>query len=219
MWQWRPFEELDDVDTIIASISDHQSDISAEESIIVASAVPSRVREFTAGRSLARILLSRRDIHPKSILAGAGGQPVWPADIRGSISHTASHVGATVASRDTCRGIGLDIELTGSASQIDQTLIMTPSEIEFAAGTSIADCATLLFCCKEAAFKAVFPVVGEEFEFRDVEVSINDKEFRVVTTETRLSSNVLASGRGYLASGDGLVATVFCVGNKGPGRG
>ncbi len=93
MWQWRPFEELIDVDTIIEKVSDHQSALNTEESRIMTSAVSARVREFTAGQSLARIVLGHRDVHPKSIMVGADGQPVWPANVSGSISHTASRDG------------------------------------------------------------------------------------------------------------------------------
>lgn len=211
MWQWRPFQELNEVDTIIAKISDHQSALIAEELKIVASAVPARIREFTAGRSLARNLLARRDLHPKSISAGPGGQPVWPANISGSISHTASLVGVAIGSRGMYRGIGLDIELAGKANEIDQSLLMTPGEIEFARDRSDADLATRLFSCKEAAFKAVFPIVGEAFEFVDVEVSFSDDEFRVEMTTTRPSSNVLATGRGLQLSDGDHLATIFYI--------
>jgi len=125
MWEWRPFEKLLDVDTIIAEIDDHQCELFDEEKTYVTSAVPARVREFAAGRSLARNLMSHRDVHPKSIPAGPGGQPIWPAGITGSISHTASHIGVAVASQDLYQGIGLDIEVMGNVGQLDLSMVLT----------------------------------------------------------------------------------------------
>jgi len=214
MWQWRPFEELIDVDTIIADIDDYQCALDKDEFALVATAVPARVREFTAGRSLARSMLSHRDIRPKCIIAGDRGQPLWPDGICGSISHTASRVGVAVSSLAAYRGIGLDIETEGAARHLDETLILSAGERERTRADAGGDHATLAFCCKEAVFKSVFPIVGEALDFADITIEADGDGFCATTAGTRRSSDAVASGRGVIAKHDGLLAALFTIGNE-----
>ncbi len=210
-WNWWPFSELSDAHIVVARIEENQSALSDEEYSSIASAVPARVREFTAGRTLARVALSRLDVHPKSIPVGSGGQPVWPETITGSISHTATHAGVAVASQYLYRGVGFDIEVAGSADQLDQVLILTPREMDRMHNSPPADYVTKVFSCKEAVFKAVFPIAGEFFEFCDVEISLAGSNFQAAMKKSSRSARVLASGCGSVIARDGLVATVFCV--------
>jgi 4'-phosphopantetheinyl transferase EntD len=211
MWEWRPFEELNDVDIIIAKIADHQSDLSSDEFRLIASAVPSRVREFTAGRSLARFILKHRETYLKSIMIGAGGQPVWTPSISGSISHTHSHVGVAIVPRDACKGIGLDVEIAGSAAHLAKELILTPNELNRVQSTFLKDHVTKIFSCKEAVFKAVYPITEEAFEFGDIEIDVHEGKFRASMQKGGRTADLLSGGHGMLESRDDLIATIFRI--------
>ena len=73
------------------------------------------------------------------------------------------------------------------------------------------DYITQVFSCKEAAFKAIFPIVGEFFEFCDFEISMSGSEFQAAMKGNSRSAQILASGRGTVATRDGLIATTFYV--------
>src|SRR5438874_13378259 len=67
------------------------------EAAAVASAVPSRQREFATGRACARQALAALGVAPVPLDRGAGGAPAWPAGGVGSITHCAGYRGAAVA--------------------------------------------------------------------------------------------------------------------------
>jgi len=209
MWEWRPFQKLTGVDIVIARIDEQDSELLGDEAIHVASAMPARVREFAAGRSLARILLGHRDIPPKSITSGAGGQPVWPERIVGSISHTVSHVGVAVADSREYRGIGLDVEILNSADRLNNSLFLTRSEMEHL--EALANDATRFLSCKEAVFKAVFPTTGENFEFLDVEIRLSGAQFEARFAGDNPTRDLIASGSGAFEVHEGLVASIFRI--------
>jgi len=209
MWEWRPFQKLAGVDIVIARIVEQDSELFDNEAKYVASAVPARVREFAAGRSLARILLGHRDIPPKSITSGAGGQPVWPERIVGSISHTVAHVGVAVADIDECRGIGLDVEVINSADKLDNSLFLTKLEMENL--EAFSGDPTNFLSCKEAVFKAIYPITGENFEFPDVEIKFSGARFQASFRGDNPTRDLVASGSGALEFHDGLVASIFRI--------
>lgn len=211
MWEWRPFEKLTGVDITIAKIDDHQAALGCEEYAIVASAVQARVREFTAGRNLARFALGSTGIKPATIPVGPDGQPTWPSGITGSISHTATHVAVAAAKQNLYRGVGIDIEVTGSMNPQDISLVLTSREMDWLCDDSRSVHGLMIFSCKEAAFKAVFSIVGEHIDFTDVEVTLSASEFQVAMAGKSRTARIMSENRGLIATREGLVATIFYI--------
>ncbi|MFN7874035.1 MAG: 4'-phosphopantetheinyl transferase [Pirellula sp.] len=155
--------------------------LTARELQLVSKAVPKRVDEFRAGRHCARHALRKLGIEEFDLLKGPNREPIWPAGVVGSISHSDKYAAAAVASSQVYRSIGIDIE---RAKPLAMGLIKTigsPDEIRMVdslAGDRPWD--TLLFSAKEAFYKAWFPVTRTVLEFHDVRVDIKPAEERFV---------------------------------------
>jgi 4'-phosphopantetheinyl transferase EntD len=141
--------------------------LSAEERDLVASARTPRRVEFAAGRACAHRALAAIGADARTIGRGDRRQPVWPAGVTGSISHAAG-LAAAVATRssESVTGIGLDVELAEPLADDLWAVVLTPTErttCEAADEQGVA--AMAIFGAKEAAFKAVYPMVGVEIDF------------------------------------------------------
>jgi len=71
-----------------------------EEARYLGRAVPKRVREFAAGRLCARRALAEFGIVDFAVEVADDRQPVWPASMVGSITHTAGFCAAVAAERN-----------------------------------------------------------------------------------------------------------------------
>jgi len=69
-----------------------------------------RYREFAAGRSQARMLISALTGVAETLPIGSYRQPVWPAAVIGSISHSDEYCAVAVAPRTILDGLGIDVE-------------------------------------------------------------------------------------------------------------
>jgi 4'-phosphopantetheinyl transferase EntD len=148
-----------------------------EEEALLARAVDKRRREFTTGRHCARRALAALGVAPVPILRGPGGEPQWPASIAGSITHCPGYRAAAVAPTKTMATLGIDAE---PHEPLPDGLLAT-----IARGPELAhlrDLARrhpaiawerLLFCAKEAVYKAWFPLARRWLGFEDAEVTID----------------------------------------------
>ena len=98
----------------------------------------------------------------------ASGTRNWPAGYTGSVSHKGTIVVAAMVPTDRMRSIGIDVERHDSA-----TVPMIPGldTDEHPPAASDAVGRVSLFSVKEAAFKALQPILGRPLDFTDVEVS------------------------------------------------
>ena len=169
-----------------------------------------RVREFRAGRSLARALLCKVGLSPVEIAVSGDRVPIWPPGIVGSISHSDEFAFAAVGSAERFRGIGVDTEAEKVVSRDLWSYLFLKEEI-----TAIERCeadATELFCCKEAIYKSVFPFLRERFEFQDVVVNPQGNRFRARFRAKKMrSAREVESGNGWIFRIEGQVATVFTI--------
>jgi len=85
-----------------------------EEAQHLARAVPQRIQEFAAGRLCARRLLAEFGVLDFPVKAAEDRQPLWPASLVGSITHTVGFCAAVVAERRHLRAVGIDCEVVGS---------------------------------------------------------------------------------------------------------
>jgi len=127
-----------------------------EEVASLPRASPRRVREFAAGRHCAREALAQLGIAGAALPRRADRRPEWPPGILGAITHSADYAAAVVARRDACGGLGFDAERWGRVTRRLWRRIATPGEIEWLAsqGPAADRWATVLFCAKEAFYKA-----------------------------------------------------------------
>jgi 4'-phosphopantetheinyl transferase EntD len=156
-----------------------------EEEQIIAHAVPARRRDYAAVRSCARACLQRLGYTPVPILPGAGGAPMWPAGIRGSMTHCAGYAAAAVAPVRQILAIGIDAEPDAPLPDGVINLVATPAEQDHLAGMQLASGTPhwdrLLFSAKEAVYKAWFPLVGEWLDHQEAEIHFHPQD-RTFTT-------------------------------------
>jgi enterobactin synthetase component D len=158
-------------------------------------AVPSRRRDYLAGRRCARLALSALVGGAPDVPRGPDGAPVWPEGVVGSITHSGTHSGAlasaAVALGTDARGIGIDterLERFGNQSTVAR-LVVLPSEARIGHPALPDDLRLpLVFSAKEALFKCLYPLVRRRFYFESAElISVNVAEG---TFQARLTTDL-----------------------------
>ncbi len=149
-------------------------------------AVPKRAQEFAAGRLCARRALAEFGIVDFAVEVAGDRQPIWPASMVGSITHTAGFCAAVAAERGSVGALGLDSEVVGDVKVEIWPSVCLPMEIDWIRSlpaSQQARAVALLFSAKEAFYKCQYPVTHERLDFRDVRVeapwSASDGVFRV----------------------------------------
>ena len=161
---------------------------------------------------------ARRPRHPAApILRGYRGAPLWPDGIVGSITHCAGYCAAAVARKQDLLTIGLDAEPNAALPGGVLELISLPAERarlrELAATAPAIAWDRLLFCAKEAVYKAWFPLTGQWLGFADADITIDATE-RAFTARIQVPAPViygstLTSFTGsWLASEDLILAAI-----------
>jgi 4'-phosphopantetheinyl transferase EntD len=132
--------------------------------------VKKRVLEFSHGRECARAVLEIIGQPAVAIPRGNNREPLWPAGIVGSISHSGSSAAAVAVSKKYCLGIGLDIE---SDKPLDKDLIPMICRVDENVESNV-ERAKLLFSIKESIYKCIFPTVGKIVDFLEVKVCLDE---------------------------------------------
>jgi 4'-phosphopantetheinyl transferase EntD len=166
-----------------------------EEEKIIAQAVRARRREYAAVRSCARVCLGRLGYPPVPILPGVGGAPIWPAGIRGSMTHCAGYAAAAVGVHPPICGIGIDAEPDAPLPDGVLDLVATAAEQDHLAGTQPdgLNWDRLLFSAKEAVYKAWFPLVGEWLDHQQAEIIFHPHDGTFAAQLTR--DGLIVNGR------------------------
>jgi 4'-phosphopantetheinyl transferase EntD len=149
------------------------------EEAAMSRAVDSRRREFATGRACARSALERWGLSQRAIPVGSDGEPQWPEQIVGSITHCAGFRACAVARRRDILTIGIDAEpsrplregvLDAVASRDERVLLRRLAD---AVPDVQWDC--LLFSAKESVYKALFPFAAGRLGFKDAALSIDPR--------------------------------------------
>lgn len=191
-----------------------------EEEALIARATQKRRQEFAAGRECAREALAALGVGKMPILRGYRGAPQWPEGIAGSITHCPGYCATAVARTSDLAAIGLDAEPNATLPGGVLEMVTQPAERArlrdlAAAQSEIAwDC--LLFCAKEAVYKAWFPLTGRWLGFADADITINatDNTFhaRLLVPVPELGVPGLDGGfTGRWLSRDNLIVTAIAV--------
>lgn len=145
----------------------------AEEEISVSRAVPTRRREFAAGRACARRGLEALAMPVAAIPADADRVPLWPEGVVGSISHSAETAIAALGSTEDWAAIGIDIERRSDVGTDIARTVCTPEEWE--QNALHKDFIALMFSAKESVFKCVFPLERRFLDFQNVVITLRQQ--------------------------------------------
>jgi 4'-phosphopantetheinyl transferase EntD len=151
-----------------------------QEEEVVARAVPKRRQEFRTGRVCARRALHLLGRPAQPILRGIHGEPRWPAGVVGSITHCAGYRGAALGETTQVASIGIDAEPNEALPGGLLDSVGLPAELADVAnltrGYPGVSWDRLLFCTKEAVYKAWFPLTGHWLGFDQALVSLEPLE-------------------------------------------
>lgn len=145
-----------------------------EEEPLIARSVAKRRNEFVTARHCARLAMDRLGIPPAPILKGDKGEPRWPAGVVGSLTHTHGYRGAAVGHSHAVRSVGIDAEPHDVLPDKVLEAISLPAERrEIAELPSALHWDRILFCAKEATYKAWFPLTGRWLGFEDAHITFD----------------------------------------------
>jgi 4'-phosphopantetheinyl transferase EntD len=142
-----------------------------EEEPLIAKSVAKRRNEFITVRHCARIALGKLGLPPVPILKGEKGEPCWPDGVVGSLTHCAGYRGAVVGRTEAVRSVGIDAEPHDVLPDGVLNAISLPEERhETAALPEGLHWDRILFCAKEATYKAWFPLTKRWLGFEDAHI-------------------------------------------------
>lgn len=145
-----------------------------EEEPLIAKSVPKRRNEFVTVRYCARQALVELGADPVPILKGEKGEPCWPDGYVGSLTHCEGFRGAVVGRRGEVRSVGIDAEPHGVLPQGVLDAISLPAERgELQALGDGVHWDRVLFCAKEATYKAWFPLTRRWLGFEDAHITFD----------------------------------------------
>ena len=211
-------EDLLPAEVVSAAVlgDDPDARLLPEEEPEVAKAVEKRVREFTIARSCARRALGKLGLPETPILRGAKRQPLWPAGIVGSITHTRGYYAAAVGRADEVLTVGIDAETHAELPDGVLGVVTLPEEREMLSRLpSGTFWGRILFSAKESVYKSWFPLTEKWLGFNDARVTIDPVEntFSVsLLVEPPLVRGVPLTGfEGRYLVRDGFVVTAIAV--------
>ncbi|MFV2087501.1 4'-phosphopantetheinyl transferase family protein [Micromonospora sp. LOL_021] len=150
-----------------------------EESAVLGNAVDKRRREFGTARRCAHEALAELGFPGVPVPSGARREPRWPAGVVGSITHCAGYRAAVVARSVDLAAVGIDAEPHEPLPSGVLNSITVPDELTWLAARRDTHPQVhwdrLLFCAKEAVYKAWYPLAERwlGFEQAYVEASLD----------------------------------------------
>lgn len=191
------------------------------EEALIARAVEKRRREFTSARHCAREAMRRLGVDPAPVLRGERGAPIWPRGVVGSLTHCDGYRGAVLGYALQVRSLGIDAEPHDVLPDGVLDSVSIEEERRWLAGTGGDDVHwdRVLFCAKEATYKAWFPLTGRWLGFEDAHITFErDDQGASGSFHSRLlvpgdtpDGPPLTSFDGRWLVADGLVLTAITV--------
>lgn len=188
-----------------------------EEEPLIARSVAKRRNEFITVRYCARQALGELGLPPVPILKGDKGEPCWPDGVVGSLTHCEGFRGAVVGRRADVRSLGIDAEPHDVLPKGVLDAISLPHErAELGALPGGLHWDRILFCAKEATYKAWYPLTHRWLGFEDAHITFTvDSSSAAGTFESRILIDPTAetgeplrtlAGRWSVAGGIALTA-------------
>jgi 4'-phosphopantetheinyl transferase EntD len=142
----------------------------AAEAASLTSSVPAARRASGAARIAARALLARIGFPDAEVPKGAGGEPLWPAGVVGSLAHDTEVAVAAVGLERDFASIGVDVEPALALPADMLELVATPDELRRIDRDLLKG--RMLFAAKEAVYKAAYRLDQAFLEFTDIETDL-----------------------------------------------
>lgn len=181
-----------------------------EEDAALGEVVAGRRWDWVMGRRCAREAMETLGVTPAPILAGDSREPLWPSGVVGAITHTTGYAAAAVARQGEVLSMGIDAEPDEPLPDGVLRRVSIPSErawIESGDDLGVACPDRLVFCVKEAIYKAWYPLAGSWLGFEDAQVVI-EPESGTFAADIGIAGP-FSSVSGRYAAVDGLIlATV-----------
>jgi 4'-phosphopantetheinyl transferase EntD len=191
-----------------------------EEEPLVARSVAKRRNEFVTVRYCARQALGELGLPPVPILKGDKGEPCWPDGVVGSLTHCEGFRGAVVGRKAEVRSVGIDAEPHGVLPTGVLDAISLPAERgELTSLPAKLHWDRILFCAKEATYKAWFPLTHRWLGFEDAHITFTVDgsgaagafSSVILIDPAAESGPPLTSLAGRWSVGDGLVLTAIVL--------
>ena len=193
-----------------------------EEEPLIAKSVAKRRNEFITVRHCARIALGELGVPPVPILKGDKGEPCWPDGVVGSLTHCTGYRGAVVGRSAAVRSVGIDAEPHDVLPDGVLDAISLPEERreiprEMPTGLHWD---RILFCAKEATYKAWFPLTKRWLGFEDAHIMFDvdgatdrraGSSRAILIDREALSGPPLTALRGRWSVERGLVLTAIVL--------
>jgi 4'-phosphopantetheinyl transferase EntD len=149
------------------------------EEALIAQASPKRRAEFVTARHCARVALAKLNIPHQPILRGSKREPLWPNGTIGTLTHCDGFRGAAVAHSLMLRSLGVDAEphlplpdgVLGQVALAEEQAWLKAVADAGPHGSSGLHWDRLLFCAKEATYKAWFPLTERWLGFEDARIT------------------------------------------------
>lgn len=177
------------------------SAVEAGGNITVAAGFSSqREQDFRNGRACAREALSTLACPELKVDRGPDREPVWPAGLVGSISHTDNYCVAVIVRKEHVASVGVDAErrISLSSRVIGKICDATETSQMLALPQAVrALYPIVLFSAKESLFKCLFQI-GQfsPIGFRDATLHIDWRQGRIYVEQLR--HDLMAAHHGAL---------------------
>lgn len=191
-----------------------------EEEPLIARSVAKRRNEFVTVRHCAREALRQIGVPPAPILKGDKGEPCWPDGVVGSLTHCEGFRGAAVARTGAVRSVGIDAEPHGVLPDGVLEAISLPAERTELRGLPAGlHWDRILFCAKEATYKAWYPLTRRWLGFEDAHIVFDVDETgsagrfvsRILIDPAARSGPPLETLSGRWSVRDGLALTAIVL--------
>ncbi|GGQ16876.1 4'-phosphopantetheinyl transferase [Streptomyces griseomycini] len=143
------------------------------EQAVVRGVSEERRREFTTVRGCARRALARLGIPSEPLVPDVSGAPRWPRGTVGSLTHCPGYRAAVAARAGEYAALGIDAEPAAPLPAVVAARILPDAERRSADDLRTAlgvPADRLVFCAKEASYKAFSPWLGRRYGLRDFAV-------------------------------------------------
>jgi 4'-phosphopantetheinyl transferase EntD len=180
-----------------------------EEAAAIAASVDRRRQEFATVRWCARTALAGLGVRPAPLVPGERGAPGWPDGIVGSMTHCEGLRAAAVASKRDILTLGIDAEPDAALPDGVLRVIAGPGEAEALPPAGPVCWDRLLFCAKEAVYKAWFPLTRRFLSFDEATVTIDESgtfTARLLVPGPRVGGAEMTRFTGRWVAEEGLLA-------------
>ena len=130
-------------------------------------------RQSGSVRVLARQLLEKLGLPDAELPRLPNGAPKWPDGVAGSLAHDRDVAVAAVMSSDGASFVGIDVEPAEPLPPMVMETISTPGEQRRYSPDILES--RVLFCAKEAVYKAFNSRTGQFLGFQDIEVDLAEQ--------------------------------------------